>query len=152
MNLNKIQETNFVLNSSVKFFPFSFFLCFFCLHFFPLALLTIVAIRPTTNINLKTTINLRKICYLLSLNQNHMVYNKLKWPVFYFDVQGQSFTDALEKCFSKKLHKRHKKTSLWDLFYEVVCLELATLLKRKSGTGVFLWILWYFSENHFAEH
>ena len=94
MNLNKIQETNFVLNSSIKFFPFSFFLFFLSL-FLPIS--TLVAIRPTTNINLKTTINLRKICYLLSLNQNYMVYNKLKLPVFYFDVggvQGQSFTDA----------------------------------------------------------
>ena len=44
-----------------------------------------------------------------------MVYNKLKLPVFYFDaggVQGQSFTDTLEKCFSEKLHNHHKKTSL----------------------------------------
>ena len=94
MNLNKIQETNFVLNSSIKFFPFSFFL-FFLSSFLPIS--TLVAIRPTTNINLKTTINLGKTCYLLSLNQNHMVYYKLKLPVFYFDVggvQGQSFTDA----------------------------------------------------------
>ena len=54
-----------------------------------------------------------------------MVYNKLKLPVL-----------------SEKLHNHHKKTSLWVLFHEVACLEL----------GAFLWILWYFSENQFAEH
>ena len=75
-----------------------------------------------------------------------------KLQLLAYEYQTQSPRGVLRKRRPQKFRKIHRKIPLPEsLFNKVPGIRLATLLKRDSGTGDFLWIL--LNENtFFIEH
>ena len=67
-----------------------------------------------------------------------------------YQFEKQPFSDVLQNRCSWKFCNIHRKSPVFVVFL----MKLhATLLKREFSTCVFLWILWYFLEQHFyIEH
>ena len=63
----------------------------------------------------------------------------------YLKIQKQRFINVLQNRCSKKFRKFHwKNTCVGVSFWESWSLMPATLLKRDSNTGIFLWNLLFF--------
>ena len=92
--------------------------------------------------NIMSLIKFKEIYYML-WNWN----TKFFLPFFF----KSSLPQVLYKRASpKNLSNFTGKIFVRVSFYQVAVLELATLSKKRSWTGVFLWILWNFSEFLFA--
>ena len=60
---------------------------------------------------------------------------------------------SVKKLLLKKLRRIHRKASVSEsLFNKLHAFRPATLLKRDSNTGVFLWFYKFFNDTYFEEH
>ena len=92
------------------------------------------------------------------------VWNSAMFPIMLYKLFNANstvflfFRSSRPEVFCKigvfrnfaKLTGKHLCQSLF--FDKVAGLRPATLLKKRSGTGVFLWILWNSEEHHFLQN
>ena len=94
------------------------------------------------------TIELRKIMVFYSVSCSGVCYHRSFTFSVYWDDRSSHQRCSIKKGILRNFTKctgKHLSQSL--SFNKVAGLRSTTLLKKNSGTGIFLWILWNFWEH-----